>query len=115
MEKTELIKKIEKIFRANTIKEEVVVGQYDQTETVEVIEDIEELKSDIIELVSAEYKKGKIDKKEIFIGTGKLGASYNISEAIDIAKKWGFKYIAWNDGDIRNLKGISIGLNYDEL
>ena len=115
MEKQELIKKIEKIFRANTIKEDVAVGQYGQTEQVEVIEDIEELKSDIIELVSAEYKKGKIDKKDIFIGTGKLGASYSINVAIEVAKKWGFKYVAWNDGEIIQLDGCRMNLKYDEI
>jgi len=115
MELQELIRKIEKIFRANTVKEEIIVGQYDQNKTVEVIGDISELKSDIIELVSAEYKKGKIDKKEIFIGNGKIGASYNISEAIEVAKKWGFKYVAWNAGEIVKLNGDRTGLTYDEL
>ena len=115
MGKSELIRKIEKIFRANTIKEKVVVGQFDQTEEVEVIEDIEELKSDIIELVSAEYKVGKIDKKEIFIGTGKIGASYSITDALEVAKKWGFKYVAWNDGEIIKLNGDRMKLTYNEL
>jgi hypothetical protein len=115
MEKSELIRKIEKIFRANTVKEKVEVGQFGQTEEVEVIEDIEELKSDIIELVSTEYKVGEIDKKEIFIGTGKIGASYSVSEAIEVAKKWGFKYVAWNGGEIVKLNGDRTGLTYDEL
>ena len=115
MENSELIKKIEKIFRANIIEEDVEVGQYGETEKVKVIEDIEELKSDIIDLISSEYKVGKIDKKEIFIGTGKAGATYSVTDAIEVAKKWGFKYVAWNEGEIIKLNGDRIGLNYDEL
>lgn len=115
MEKTDILKKIVKIFRANTIEVDVVIGQYGQTQKEKQIENIQELETEIIDLISDQYKKGQIDKKDIFIGTGKLGSSYSVSEAIEVAKKWGFKYVAWNDGEILKFDCTRIGLKYDEL
>lgn len=115
MNKEELVTRIEKIFRANTIEVERVVGQFDQKKMFKEIGDIQELKDDIITLLSDQYNKGKIDKKEIFIGTGKIGASYSIEVAIKVAKEWGFKYVVWNDGAIIKLNGEYTNLKYDEL
>lgn len=106
---------ITKAFRANTHKVKVIIGQFDQTKEVEQIEDIDELKEDIFAIIDKNYQKDKIDKSEIFVGTKKLGASYSIEEPIKIAKQWGFKYVAWNGGEIIKLNGDRTGLNYDEL
>ena len=115
MNAQELKRAIEKAFRANTHKVEVEVGQYGQTEEEEQIENIEELKEDIFSIIDKNFTIGKIDKREIFIGTGKIGASYNISDAIEVAKKWGFKYVSWNAGEIVKLNGDRTKYKYDEL
>lgn len=115
MNKQELIQRIEKIFRANTIEVDKVIGLYDQTKKVKEIESIPELKSDIIDLISSEFKIGAIKKEDIFIGNRKLGASYSIQVAIDIAKEWGYKYVMWNDDLIIGIDGISTGLYYNEI
>lgn len=115
MNKQDLATRINKIFRANTVEVKEITGQYDQFEMVKRIEDIEELKTDIIDLLDQEFKVGKIKKEEIFIGNRKIGASYHIKEAVEVAKKWGYKYVAFNGGDICNLAGSSIGINYDEI
>ena len=104
MNKEELLAKIDKIFRANTIEEEREVGQFGQTKTVKVIEDIKELKNDIQELISSQFKIGEIDKKDVFIGDRKIGGSYRIDVPIEVAKKWGYKYILFN-GTIYEFEG----------
>lgn len=115
MNKEDLNARVDKIFRANIIEVEEIVGQYDQKKLVKKVGDIEELKQDIKDLISGEFKVGKIDKAEIFIGTGKIGASYQASVALKVAKEWGFKYMAWNGGEIYDISGKSLGINYNEL
>jgi hypothetical protein len=115
MKKDELLSRIDKIFRANTIEEERIVGQFDQTKTFKVIGNIEELKTDIKDLISNEFKKGIISKDMVFIGNRKLGASYSVDEAIAVAKLWGYTYVAWNAGTLWTLKGERTEINYDEL
>ena len=115
MNKLELLQRIDKIFRANTIDVEKIIGQYDQKKTVKEIENIEELKTDIKDLISDEFKKGEIDKKDVFVGNRKLGASYNIKDALEIAKKWGYKYVSFNEGRIFTIEGKNLGIFYNEL
>lgn len=115
MNKDELLYQVDKTFRANTIEVPKVVGQYDQTKMVKEISNIEELKSDIKSLIERGFNVNKIDKADIFIGNRKLGYSYNISVAIEVAKEWGYKYVMWNDGLIIDLRGTSTGLYYNEL
>jgi len=115
MKKEELLARIDKIFRANTVEDEVECGQFGQTKTVKVIGDIEELKSDIKDLISNEFKKGIISKDVVFIGNRKIGASYSVNEAIRAAKCWGYEYVAWNGGTLWTLKGERTEINYNEL
>ena len=115
MNKEALLNRVDKIFRANTIEVEVVVGQFDQTKLVKKIRNINELKDDIKDLISNEFNIGKIDMSEVFIGNRKLGASYSIEIPIEVAKVWGYKYVAWNGGRIYDLNCKDMGICYDEL
>jgi hypothetical protein len=115
MDKESLLNRIDKIFRANTVDDEVECGQFGQTKTVKVIGDIDELKSDIKDLIKSEFKKGIISKDMVFIGNRKIGASYSVEEAIKVAKVWGYEYVAWNAGTLWTLKGERTEINYDEL
>jgi len=118
MNKQELFTRIDKIFRANTIEKQVVTGQFDQTTTVKVIEDIGELKQDIKDLIKDQFHVGTIDKRDVFDGGRKLGESYHISEPIKIAKEWGYKYVLFND-QIFELVGKdeikNTGLSWEDL
>jgi hypothetical protein len=115
MDKESLLNRVDKIFRANTVEDEVECGQFGQTKTVKVIGSIEELKSDIKDLISNEFKKGLISKDMVFIGNRKIGASYSVEEAIKVAKVWGYEYVAWNAGTLWTLKGEQTEINYNEL
>jgi hypothetical protein len=115
MKKDELLSRIDKIFRANTIEEERIVGQFDQTKTFKVIGSIEELKTDIKDLIQNEFKKGLITHDMVFVGNRKIGASYSVEEAIAVAKLWGYTYVAWNGGQLWTLNGERTEIYYDEL
>lgn len=118
MNKQDLFARIDKIFRANTVEKFVETGQFGQGHNVKVINNIEELKQDIKELIDAQFKVDKIDKRDIFIGGRKLGASYHIKEPYDVAKKWGYKYFEFNGQIFKILPDNEIentGLTWDEL
>ena len=115
MDKDGLLTKIDKIFRANTIEEERIVGQFDQTKMFKVIGNIEELKTDIKDLIRDEFKKGMITHDMVFVGNRKIGASYNVEEAIAVAKLWGYTYVAWNAGQLWTLDGQRTEIYYNEL
>jgi hypothetical protein len=115
MDKQALLTRIDKIFRANIIEKDEICGQFDQTRKVKVIGDIEELKSDIKDLIRDEFKIGLISPDMVFVGNRKIGASYDINEAIEIAKKWGFTYVAWNGGRLWTIKCEETDIYYNEL
>jgi len=115
MNNSEILTKIDKIFRANTIEEINDNYPFSAPTTIKKIENIEELKNDIKELISEKFKKNKIDKSDVFVGNRKLGASYHISEAIQVAKIWGYKYVSFNGGEIYNINGEYTNLKLDEI
>jgi hypothetical protein len=118
MNKTDLLARIDKIFRANTVERFVETGQFGQGHNVKAIDNIEELKGDIKNLISDEFNVGKIDKRDVFIGGRKLGGSYHISEPYEVAKKWGYKYLEFNDQIFKIGKDSEIedtGLTWGEL
>lgn len=118
MNKEGLFLKIDKIFRANTVEKVIEVGQYGETKTVKAIGNIDELKTDIKDLINNQFHFGSIDKKDIFDGSKKLGSSYHISEPINVAKMWGYKYIYFN-GHVIELVGKNkirdTGLGWEDL
>jgi len=115
MDKDSLLNRIDKIFRANTIEKDEICGQFDQTRKVKAIGNIEELKTDIKDLIRDEFKKGIITHDMVFVGNRKIGASYNVDEAIKVAKLWGYTYVAWNAGRLWTLNGEQTDIYYNEL
>lgn len=114
MNKEQLLRKIDKIFRANTVQE-VTDNRSNGTSVRDVIEDIPELKEEIKELITNEFKKGDIDRHDIFRGSGKLGASYHITDALEVARTWRYKYLEFNGElyDVQN--GAYLNIRIDEV